>query len=76
MFAKLWLFLVGTLLGSPIKLLLWFGNRILTWTGLAVVWKKLDGTPNRTRRFIVLMCLINLVSVGVLILVIRTFVIH
>ncbi len=57
-------------LGSPMKILLWVGNRLATWTGLLVLWQKLKHLPNRTRRFLLIGALLNVVSllalVGVL----------
>ncbi len=55
------------LLGSPFKLAMWVGNRIATWTGLAVLWRKLKDVPNRRRRFLAWMVVINTLSVGLLI---------
>ncbi len=40
------------LLGSPLKLAMWIGNRVLTWTGLMVLWRKLKHAPDRVRRFL------------------------
>ena len=62
MFAAFWSFF----LGSPIKLALWAGNRLATWTGLFVVWKRLKGAPNRLRTFLLAGAVINLLSLGVL----------
>lgn len=59
----LWLFLTG----SPVKLSLWIGNRLATWTGLIVAWRKLKGSPNRSRAFFKWLMLINAVSLLVLV---------
>ena len=49
-------------LGSRLKLSLWLGNRIATWTGLYYFWKRF-----RARRDFWVWCLvINLVSLAVL----------
>ena len=58
-----WLFLVG----SPVKLAVWIGNRLATWTGTAVAWQKLKHSPNRSRVFFKWLLLINAVSLLVLV---------
>ena len=51
-------------LGTPVKVWLWLGNRFLTWTGLYLLWQRW-----RARRFFwVWLTLINLVSLGGLLL--------
>ena len=52
--------------GSPAKIAIWFGNRVATWTGLLVVWKRLKGHPQRPRRFFLWLVLINGVSLALL----------
>lgn len=59
---SLWLLVFG----SPIKIALWLGNRAVTWTGLAVLWRRLHGHPQRVRHFAKWGALINLASFGVL----------
>ena len=61
--AGFWAFLVG----SPIKMAMWIGNRLATWTGLAVLWHRLKDDPNRKRRFLGWMMVINTLSFGLLI---------
>ena len=58
-----WVFLIG----SPLKLGLWVGNRLATWTGSLVVWRKLKMAPDRTKRFLVWMVALNVVSLLVLV---------
>ena len=58
-------------LGSPAKLVLALSNRFLTWTGLAVLWKKLKRSPDRIRRFLVWGFMINAISLAVLIGLLR-----
>ena len=53
-----WLFFIG----SPVKLTVWIGNRLATWTGLAVVWQKVKHAPNRSRRFFTWLVALNAVS--------------
>ena len=55
------------LLGSPFKLAMWVGNRILTWTGLMVLWRKLKHAPDRVRRFLVVGLALNAVSLLLLV---------
>ena len=50
-------------IGTPFKLFVWLGNRLLTWTGLYYVWKRFRSR----KRFWWWLLLINVVSVGVLI---------
>ena len=50
------------LLGSPLKLAFWLGNRLVTWTGLLVVWRTLKNRPDRTRRFVRWVLLLNVAS--------------
>ena len=59
------------ILSSPAKLAVWVSNRAAAWTGLAVVWRKLKGDPQRTRRFILWMIAINVVSLVVLVALFR-----
>ncbi len=54
------------LLGSPVKLALWAGNRVATWMGLFFMWRRLKGDPNRWRTFLIVGGVINLLSLGVL----------
>ena len=58
----LWAFLVG----SPLKLGVFIGNRVATWTGLLVVWQKLKGNPQRFRHFLGWLVIINAVSFSLL----------
>lgn len=58
MFTVLWTLLVG----SPVRLAIWIGNRVATWTGLFFLWRRLNGSPNRWRRFLVVGSLVNLAS--------------
>ena len=61
-----WLFF----LNSPMKVGLWIGHRLATSTGLLLIWRRLKGTPNRMRKFLVWLVVVNAVSllclVGVL----------
>lgn len=50
------------LFDSPLTLALWLSNRIVTWTGLFVLWRKLRHTPNRIRRFFQWGILINMAA--------------
>ena len=54
------------LFGSPLKLAMVVGNRLATWTGMAVVWLKLKGTPDRFKRFLLWGLLLNVVSLSLL----------
>ena len=65
--ASLW----GLVTGSPINLALWIGNRLATWTGLLVVWRKLKGAPDRTKRFLLWGMALNAVSLLLLLGVLR-----
>lgn len=56
--ASLW----SVMTGSPMNLALWIGNRLATWTGLFVVWRKLKGAPDRTKRFLLWGMALNAVS--------------
>ena len=49
-------------IGTPLKFSLWALNRIATWTGIAVLWKRL----RRQRLFWLWLVLINTASLGVL----------
>ena len=49
-------------LGSPAKLTFWLSSRVAAWTGSFMAWKKLRYTPNRTRRLLVWMLVINAVA--------------
>ena len=49
--------------GSRIRLAMWIGSRLALGTGLAVVWRRLKGAPNRVRRFFVWFLALNAVSV-------------
>lgn len=62
MLTGLWAFLFS----SPLKLVMVVGNRLATWTGMAVVWLKLKGTPNRVKRFLVWGLLLNVLSLSLL----------
>ena len=54
-------------LGSPLKAMLWLGNRLATWTGLFFLWKRF-----RESRFVwVWLFLINAVSIGGLVMLLR-----
>ena len=59
------------LLGSPLKLAMWIGNRVLTWTGLMVLWRKLKHAPDRVRRFLLVGLAINAVSLLLLVGLLR-----
>ena len=50
---------------SPLKFVLWLGNRIATWTGAALLWKRRQSR----RRFWLSLIALNLISFGVLALV-------
>ena len=63
----LWAWMVG----SPVNLALWIGNRLATWTGLFVVWRKLKGAPDRTKRFLLWGMALNAVSLFLLLGVLR-----
>jgi len=54
-------------LGSPLKIALWLGNRLVTATGLLVLWRRLKGMPDRPQRFFVWVVGINAVSIGLLV---------
>ena len=56
--ASLW----SVVAGSPVSLALWIGNRLATWTGLLVVWRKLKGAPDRTKRFLLWGMVLNAAS--------------
>jgi len=66
--ASLWTWVVG----SPVNLALWVGNRLATWTGLLVVWRKLKGAPDRTKRFLLWGVALNAASL-LLLLGVRRF---
>lgn len=51
---------------SPLKLTLWMGNRLATWTGLLYVWRRVAHRPQRWRVFLVWSVWINLLSLGVM----------
>lgn len=53
-------------LGSPLKVGLWIGNRLVTWTGLLYVWRRVANGPQRWRTFLVWATWINPLSLGVL----------
>lgn len=54
-------------IGTPLKFSLWLLNRLATWTGLLYVWRR-----RRSKRlFWVWLILINAVSLGALLLVLR-----
>ncbi len=55
------------LLGSPLKLVLWIGNRLATWTGLCYVWQRVKASPRRWRAFLLWAVCINLFSLSLLI---------
>ena len=57
--------------GSPVSLALWVGNRLATWTGLLVVWRKLKGAPDRTKRFLLWGLALNAASLLLLLGVLR-----
>ena len=59
----LWTFVFG----SPLKIAIWLGNRVATWTGLFVVWKHLKGHPQRPKRFFLWLVLMNGVSMALLV---------
>ena len=59
----LWSFVFG----SPIKIAVWVGNRIATWTGLVVMWKRLKGHPQRPKHFFLWLVVINGVSLALLV---------
>ena len=65
--ASLW----SVVTGSPMNLALWIGNRLATWTGLLVVWRKLKGAPDRTKRFLLWGMALNAVSLLLLLGVLR-----
>ena len=48
--------------GSPLKVTMWVGNRLATWTGLAWIWRRLRGHPHRPRWFAAWMIVVNVVS--------------
>ncbi|MBI3319959.1 MAG: hypothetical protein HYZ89_05180 [Candidatus Omnitrophica bacterium] len=54
------------LLGSPLKLMLWAGNRLATWTGLLYLWRRVAKRPQRWRVFLVWALWINLLSLSVM----------
>ena len=49
-------------LASPSRLVVWLSSRAAAWTGVTVAWKKLKHAPNRARRFLVWMLVINTVA--------------
>ena len=65
--ASLW----SVVTGSPMNLALWIGNRLATWTGLFVVWRKLKGAPDRTKRFLLWGMALNAASFLLLLGVLR-----
>jgi len=67
MLTGLWAFL----LGSPLKLAFWIGNRLVTWTGLLVLWRKIQHAPDRVRRFLLWGAILNAVSLLVLVGLLR-----
>ena len=65
-----WAIVLG-ILTSPIKLVIWLANRLATWLGIFFVWKKLEGSPNRKRHFIMWMVVINTISFFILLAILR-----
>ena len=51
------------IMGSRIRLAMWIGSRLALGTGLAVVWRRLKGAPNRVLRFVVWFLALNTLSV-------------
>ena len=49
-------------ISSPLKFFLWLFNRMATWTGSFVLWKR----RRSTRRFLIGMIVLNMVSIGIL----------
>lgn len=47
---------------SPVKLMIWLSSRAAAWMGVAAASKKLKHTPDRTRRFLFWMLVINAVA--------------
>jgi len=64
---SLWIYL----LGSPVKLAVWVGNRIAAWTTLGLIWQRIRHDPNRLLRFFLWVVMINSVSIGLLFAVYR-----
>jgi len=52
-------------INTPLRAVLWLCNRLVTWTGLAIFWKRFRAS----RAFWVWMTLINAGSFGLLVLV-------
>ena len=50
------------MVGTPLKLLLWLGNRFATWTGLFLLWKRW----RHHRLSWVWLVLLNTLSLGLL----------
>lgn len=50
-------------ISSPVKCVIWLGNRLLTWTGIYYVWRRFRSR----RRFWCWFILINLASLSTLI---------
>ncbi len=62
MLTALW----GFVFGSPLRVVVWLGNRLATWTSLVWVWRGLRHRADRPRRFVVWMVVLNVVSYGAL----------
>ncbi len=55
--------LSAIVMGSRVRLAMWLGSRVATGTGLALVWNRLKGAPNRLAQFVVWFLALNVVSV-------------
>ena len=65
--------MVTLVAGSPVKLSFWVGNRVATWSGLVVLWRRLKGLPDRTKRFLLWGAAINAVSISLLFGIFKVF---
>ena len=63
--------MVTAMVASPVKLAVWLGNRVVAGTSLVVIWQRLKAAPNRLRRFLPWLLIINVVSIGLFVLTLR-----
>ena len=50
-------------LSSPIRFAVWGLNRLVANVGLLVAWRRLKHAPNRVRRFMPWLVLVNVLSI-------------
>jgi len=56
--------LKGLLVASPVAMWWWASNRVVANISLLLVWRRIRRSPDRFRRYVVWMLIVNVVSLA------------